>query len=146
MRRRRPKSFAHWAIGVVGAVIVALILYQLRIHRFEYRLERNLSRIEQQLQHNLTAWPPVVHQPSTTEAAVRQEAARRQAEMDRRLAAESAKAAAEEQRKEEAWAKYFTPTYRCQIPGSERMVQVCQANEDKHRARFEVDWAAEPRK
>ena len=102
MRRRRPKSFAHWTIGIIGAVIVALILYQLRIHRLEYRLERNLSRIEQQLQHNFTPRPPVVHQPSPVEVAARQEAARRQAEIDRRYAAEFAKSAAEERRKEEA--------------------------------------------
>lgn len=35
----------------------------------------------------------------------------------------------------------FTPTQRCQIPESRRMVEVCQANEARHRARFEADWA-----
>jgi len=142
MSRRRTKYFANWATGVVAAVIAALILYQLRIHKAEYRLEHNLSRFEQQLQHNLTPQPPVVHQPSPAEVSARQEAARRQAEIDRRRAAEFAKATAEERRKEDAWLKYFTPTDRCQIPDSEQMIQVCQANEAKNRARFEVDWAA----
>lgn len=142
MSRRRPKSFAHWAIGVVGAMITALIIYQLRIHRAEYRLERDLSRIEQQLQRNRTPHPTVTYLSSPEEIAAHQEAARRQAEIDRRLAAEHTKAAVEERRKEDAWSQYFTPTQRCQIPESQRMAEVCQANEVKLRARFEVDWAA----
>lgn len=116
----------------------ALIIYQLRIHRAEYRLERDLSRLEQQLQRTS---PQPTYLPSPEEIAAHQEAARRQAEIDRRLAAEHAKAAVEEQRKEDAWSQYFTPTQRCQIPESRGMVEVCQANEAKLRARFEVDWA-----
>jgi hypothetical protein len=123
-------------------VIIALIMLQLRIHRAEYRVERDLSSIEQQLQRNFIPQLPVAHQPSPEDAAARQEFARRQAEINRRLAADLAKAAAEERRKEDAWSQYFTPTQRCQIPDSQRMVQVCQANEAKLRARFEADWAA----
>ena len=70
---------------------------------------------------------------------------RRQAEINHRLAAEQAKAAAEQQRKEGAWSKYFTPTQRCQIPESQRMADVCKANEAKLRARFEAKWAASER-
>lgn len=33
MSRRRPKSFTHWVIGVLGTLITALVIYQLRIHR-----------------------------------------------------------------------------------------------------------------
>lgn len=123
-------------------MITALIIYQLRIHRAEYRLERDLSRIEQQLQRNRTPHPTVTYLSSPEEIAAHQEAARRQAEIDRRLAAEHTKAAVEERRKEDAWSQYFTPTQRCQIPESQRMAEVCQANEVKLRARFEVDWAA----
>ena len=142
MSRRRPKSIAQWAIGVVGAVITALIIYQLRIHRAEYRFEYDLSRIQRQLQHNLAPQSPVAHQLSPEEVAAHQEAARRQAEIDRRVAAERAKAAAQDRLKEDAWSEYFTPTHRCQIPESQRMVEVCQANEAKLRAKFEADWAA----
>jgi len=142
MSRRRPKSFAQWAIGVVGTVITALIIYQLRIHKAENRLERDLSGIERQLHHNLIPQSPVAHQLSPEEVAARQEAARRQAEIESRLAAEHARAAAEERRKEGAWSEYFTPTQRCLLPESQRMVEVCQANEAKLRARFEANWAA----
>lgn len=141
MSRRRPKSFTHWVIGVVGTLITALVIYQLRIYIAEHRLERDLSRIEHQLQHNLTPRIPAPRELSPNEIAAQQEAARRQAEIDRRLAADQAKAAAEQQRKEGAWSKYFTPTQRCQIPESQRMVEVCQANETKRRARFEAEWA-----
>ncbi|WP_221293305.1 hypothetical protein [Stutzerimonas stutzeri] len=142
MSGRRPKSFARWAIGVVGTVIIALIMFQLRIHRAEYRIERDLSGIEQQLRLNFTQQSPVTHQLSPEEAAAHQELARRQAEINRKIAADFEKAAAEERRKEDAWSQYFTPTQRCQIPDSQRMVRVCQANEAKLRARFDADWAA----
>ncbi|WP_104096875.1 hypothetical protein [Stutzerimonas kunmingensis] len=61
MNRRRPKSFAQWAIGFVGTVITALIIYQLRIHIAENRLERDLSGIERQLHHNLIPQSPAIH-------------------------------------------------------------------------------------
>jgi hypothetical protein len=127
-------------IGVVGTLIIVIVIYQLRIHRAEYRLERALSRSEQQLQHNFTPQLPASRELSPDEIAAQQEAARRQAEINRRLAADRAKAAAEQQRKEGAWSKYFTPTQRCQIPVSQRMAEVCQANEAKLRARFEAEW------
>lgn len=142
MSRRRPKSFTHWVIGVVGTLITALVIYQLRIHKAEYRLERDLSRIEQQLQHNLTPRLPATRQLSSEKVAAQQKAARHQAEIDRRLKADHAKAAAEQQRKEGAWSKYFNPTQRCQLPESQHMAEVCQANEAKLRARFEVEWAS----
>lgn len=145
MGRRRPKSFAHWAIGVVCTVITALIIYQLRIHKAEYRLERDLTRIEQHLQRNLASHLPVAHQPSPGEVVARQEATHRQAEIDRRVAVELAKTAVQERRKEDAWSEYFTPTQRCQIPESQRMVEICQASEAKFRARFEADWVADKR-
>ncbi|MBD9428258.1 hypothetical protein IB232_23255 [Pseudomonas sp. PDM15] len=145
MGRRKPKSFTHWAIGVIGTVITALIIYQLRIHKAEYRLEREISRSQQQLQHNLSTRPPAAHQLTPEEVAANQEASRRQAEINHRLAAEQAKAIAEQQRKEGAWSKYFTPTQRCQIPESQRMADVCKANEAKLRARFEAEWAASER-
>ncbi len=68
MNRRRPKSFAQWAIGFVGTVITALIIYQLRIHKAENRLERDLSGIERHLHHNLIPQSPVAHQLSPEEA------------------------------------------------------------------------------
>ena len=145
MSRRRSKSFTHWIIGLVGTLITALVIYQLRIHKAEYRLERGLSRIGQQLQHDLTPRVPRGREPSPEEIAAQQEAARHQAEIVRRLEADQAKAAAEQQRKEGAWSKYFTPTQRCQIPESQRMAEVCQANEAKLRARFEAEWAASER-
>jgi hypothetical protein len=141
MSRRRSQSFTHWMIGVVGTLITALVIYQLRIHRAEYRLERDLSRIEQQFQHNFTPPLPAPRELSPKEIAAQQEVARRQAEIDRRLAADRARAAVEQQRKEGAWSKYFTPTQRCQIPESQRMAEVCQANEAKLRTRFEAEWA-----
>lgn len=116
--------------------------YQLRIHRAEYRLERDLARIEQHLQRNLVPQLPVAHQPSPEEVAARLEATHRQAEVDRRLAAVLAKAAIEERRREDAWSKFFTPTQRCQTPASQRMAKVCEANEAKLRAKFEAAWAA----
>lgn len=105
-----------------------------------YRLERDISRVEQQLHHNLTPRLPAPRELSAEEFEAQQDAARRQAEIDRRLAAEHVNAAAEQRRKEGAWAKYFTPRQRCQIPESQRMVEVCQANEAKLRARFEAEW------
>lgn len=142
MSRRSPKSFAHWAIGVVGAVVTALIFYQLRMYRAEHRLEHDLSHILRQLQHKSAPQSPVAHWRSPEEVAAHQEAARRRSEIDRRAAEELAKSAAQDRLKEVAWSEYFTPTQRCQIPESPRMVEVCQANEAKLRARFEADWAA----
>ncbi|MCY1380230.1 hypothetical protein D9M69_680320 [compost metagenome] len=101
-----------------------------------------MTSIQQQMQRNLAPQSPVPPQLSPEELAGRKEAARRQAELDRRIAAERAEAAVQEKRKEEAWSKFFTPTQRCQIPESQRMVEVCQANEARHRARFEADWTA----
>lgn len=63
-------------------MITALIIYQLRIHKAENRLERDLAGIERQLHHNLIPQSPVAHQLSPEEVAARQEAARRQAEKE----------------------------------------------------------------
>lgn len=145
MSRRRPRSFAHWAAGVVGAVITALIMYQLRIYKAEYRSEHLLFSTQRQLQQNPSLESPNAHQPSLDEIAALRETAQRQAELDRKAASEHAEATALEQLKENAWRKYFIPTQRCQIPESQRMVEVCQANEAKRRAKFEADWAADKR-
>ncbi|RTR58802.1 hypothetical protein DY931_21335 [Pseudomonas aeruginosa] len=142
MGRNRPKSFARWIAGILGATITALVIYQLRIQRAEYRLEHDFARIQQQFQHSLAPQLPAVQQRSPEELSALKEAARRQAEIDRRSAAERAAADARNQLKEEAWSKYFTPTQRCQIPESQRMVEVCEASEAKFRARFEADWAS----
>lgn len=74
--------------------------------------------------------------------AARQAEAQRQAELDKKQRAVQRQVAQEEQRKEDAWEKYFNPTTRCQMPESQGMIQVCQANESKHRAKFEAIWAA----
>jgi hypothetical protein len=120
-------------------------MYQLRIYKAEYRSEHFLSSTQRQLQQNPSLEASRAHQPSADEIAALREAAQRQAELDRKVASEHAKAAALERLKENAWEEYFTPTQRCQIPESQRMVEVCQANEAKLRARFEADWAAKKR-
>lgn len=140
MGRRRPKSFAAWAISTLGIVLISWIGYQIRLHHIEQVGERQLART-QQLQQKLAPSPPVVRQPSPEEIAAHQRMLEQQAEESRRIAAERAIAAAEERRKEEAWERYFTPSRACMYPESNARQQVCEARKAKYRAQFESNWA-----
>ncbi|MBM9950452.1 hypothetical protein JTL84_15425 [Pseudomonas aeruginosa] len=136
-RRRRPKSFSAWLLSVAGVLLISWLSYQYRIHRLEQITNDQLERIER-----LQPKPERHIQLTPEQMAVQQAEARRQAELDRKQREAQRLAALEEQRKEEAWKKYFTPTTRCQTPGSQQMVKVCEANESKLRARFEAGWSA----
>lgn len=123
---------------------MAVVVYQLRVHSAESRLEHRLA-YSQQLQQALQPQPKSFRQPSPEEIKAHQRMLKQQAEEDRRIAAERAVAAAEERRKEEAWSRYFTPSRACMLPESNARQQVCEAGRAKYRAQFEADWVAEKR-
>lgn len=136
-RRRRPKSFSAWLLSAAGVVLISWISYQYRLHRLEQIANHQLERIER-----IRPKPESHAQPTPEQMAALQAKAQRQAELDKKQREVQRQVALEELRKKEAWEKYFSPTTRCQIPESQRMIQVCQANESKLRAKFEASWAA----
>lgn len=135
-RRRRPETFSAWLIGVVGGLLITWFSYQHRVHRIEQIANHQLDRMEH-LRPKVDAPTP----PTPEQIAAHQAEMKRQAEYEKNQQAIQRRLAAEELRKQEAWEKYFVPTSRCQLPESQSMVQVCEANESKHRARFEAQWS-----
>lgn len=135
--RRRSKTFTGMLISAAVIVLTSWFYYQYRLHRLELITNYRLNRIE-----HLRPKPERQVQLTPEQMTARQAEAQRQAELDRQNREKDRLLALEAQRKEEAWNQFFTPTNRCQIPGSQQMIKVCEANESKFRARFESEWSA----
>lgn len=136
MARRRPQSFQAWALGLIGTIITALILYYVRVAAIEHMGQRQIERAqatmqrlqEQQTQRASVQPPPtdpMQHQPDPYEVQVM-------------------KAATESQRKhDEAWEQYYKPARGCDNWQSDSHMVECQNHKLRAKREFEQKWAAD---
>ena len=86
MARRRPHSFQAWALGLIGTIITALVLYYGRVAVIEEMGQRQiahtqtaLQKLQQQAQRQQQRQaPPPQHQRDSYDAQVMQAAAESQ--------------------------------------------------------------------
>lgn len=131
MRRRfytRPplEYLVYTAIGLAAA----WASYEIRLQYLDKQMERVSSHTAQ-----LFAAPP--SRPLRITPGQSEAETQRQREMAEAMAAQRAA----EQRKQEAWERFYQPPRACTYPESSRRVAVCQANEQKQREAFELTWA-----
>ena len=132
-RRRKPRPLPEILLRAGITVVGLAILYATTIHMLE-RITKQNTQHAQQLEPK-PLMPGSTMRPSTpapSEADIQ-----RQREMAEAMAAQRAA----EQRKQEAWERFYQPPRACTYPESSRRVAVCQANEQKQREAFELTWA-----
>ncbi len=144
MARRRSRTFERWALGLVGTIIVALVICELRMARLDARLEHRQSAVADMMSKlsPQTISPQTARQLTPEEIHRAREAEAVRAEARRADEVQRARYAAEQARKDAAWGKYFAPSHSCIYPESPNRVKVCSAQEAKLRARFEQQWAS----
>lgn len=131
MARRRPLTFKAWALGVLGTIIAALVLYQGRVAIIEQMGQRQIERAEamQQRLQQQARQPTPYATPASTEPDP--------------YAAQAAKAAAESQRRhDEAWAGYYQPKKGCDVWQSDAHMVECVNHKMRAKEEFERMWAA----
>jgi hypothetical protein len=144
MTRRRPQTLERWALGLVGTVIIALVIYELRMARLDARLEHSQSAVADMMSKlsPQTISPPAARQLTPEEIHRAREAEAARAATRKADDARQAQYAAEQAHKDAAWEKYYSPNQSCIYPESPNRVKVCGAQEAKLRARFEQQWAS----
>lgn len=160
-RRRKPLSPQAWLLGLAGTLAIAYITYAARVAAIQNITDRQTARAQeaiqriqqQQMERQQQARQPVYqHQaqqlvsPQAHAHPPRQPAVSAQEiRLERERIAqqiESARQRAElEQRKNEAWERFFTPTRACTHPESPTRIEVCSAREARFRKEFEQRWA-----
>lgn len=128
MARRRPLTFKAWALGILGAIITTLVLYQARIAIIENMGQRQIERAEAMQQR--------LQQQARQTAQPTQPAPDPYAE-------QVAKAAAEAQRRHDnAWQNYYQPPKGCDVWRSDTHMVECVNHKMRAKAEFERKWAA----
>ncbi|MDH4564098.1 hypothetical protein [Pseudomonas sp. BN411] len=149
MARRRPLTFQTWALGLVGTIITALVVYYARVAIIEQMGQRQIAhtqaalqkRQEQQAQQVAArAQPALQRQHRQTMSS---EEAKRQAAADSRRAVEAQRARIDEQRQHDAaWESFYKPMRGCDNWQSDSHMVECQNHKLRAKREFEQKWAA----
>lgn len=135
MARRRPQSFQAWALGLIGTIITATVLYYGRVAIIEHMGQRQIERTQAAIQK------------FQDQQAKRLEPQHRPAQQPQRQPdsydAQVMKAAAESQRKHDAaWDQFYKPLRGCDNWQSNSHMVECQNHRLRAKREFEEKWAA----
>ena len=149
MARRRPLTFQAWALGLIGTIITALVVYYARVAIIEQMGQRQIA-------HTQAALQKLQEQQARQAAARKQQAlerqhrqtmseqeAQRQAAADSRRAIEAQRARIDERRRHDAaWESFYKPMRGCEIWQSDSHMVECQNHKIRAKREFEQKWAA----
>ncbi|QQE86943.1 hypothetical protein [Azotobacter chroococcum] len=161
-RRRKRPSLEAWLFSVVGTFATVYLGHQAivgHIHRVTDRQiaqsQETLRRIQQQQMERQQQARQPVYQHQAQQLVSQQAHAhppRQQAVSDQEIQLERERVAQQiesvrqraelDQRKDEAWERFFTPTRACTQPESPTRIEVCSAREARFRKEFAQRWAA----
>ncbi|MBD9634619.1 hypothetical protein [Pseudomonas sp. PDM19] len=132
MARRRSRSFQSWALGLVGVIVTAVVMYYVRVAAIDYIAERQIERTQRALEklQALNTRPSTASAPQTY---------RQQDQYD----AEVVRVAAETQRQHDiAWERFYQPPRGCDNWRSDQHMVECVEHKNHAKHEFEVKWAA----
>ena len=149
MARRRPLTFQTWALGLVGTIITALVVYYARVAIIEQMGQRQIAHTQaalQKLQEQQAQQVAARAQPALQRQhrqTMSSEEAKRQAAADSRQAVEAQRARIDEQRQHDAaWESFYKPMRGCDNWQSDSHMVECQNHKLRAKREFEQKWAA----
>ncbi len=138
MARNRPQTFAAWMLGVIGAVLTAVLMYYAQVYAIQRIGQGQIERSEAALQRLRDQQAARL---SAQQVAIQAEAQKKaeQATYD----AQVAQAMAESQRRhDEAWSSYYQPKKGCDAWQSDAHMVECVNHKMRAKEEFERKWAA----
>lgn len=149
MARRRPLTFQAWALGLIGTIITALVVYYARVAIIEQMGQRQIAHTQAALQklQEQQAQQAAARKQQALERQHRQtmseQEAQRQAAADSRRAIEAQRARIDERRQHDAaWESFYKPMRGCEIWQSDSHMVECQNHKIRAKREFEQKWAA----